>query len=1013
MDSKSNNTNNNQYQFSLDLPISNDNVSDSDKYNLSEIIDILNQYDYEKYVLKAPTFTDTDYYNKTLLLNRLKSVKDNSRSKMSASVTQNKVNPRLYSPTLRDAYFFSKTKQKKIFKSYFDKYVLPLTTVSFEDVVEFISTDNLNVHYSIESRCDGYGVVLKYDNYVLTSALTLSSGKKGLNIKEQIQSIYSVPLKINDPSNLEIYGFVTMQKADLEGICSFDKLTVSKSVENIILNSKEKEAFLKLVFVPFKIKYDDNTLQSGPARAFFDTNHFVKEPLYRSFTNKTEVINLIKEFQELSKTLDYIVYGASVHLESIEGKQDHSKNIIFNFIPKFELDRMNNLIALVSKYDNEYYVKDTPSVSDAEYDRLYDQLKQLEEKYHYITQYSPTLRIGGILMSSVNKHQHIKKLYSLNKAQSFDELETFINKVSLIQDKEIEFCIEHKFDGLTLSLTYKNGCLIKGATRGNGEVGEDVTDQVRTIRTVPLQIDYKGLIEIQGEAIIKLSVFNSLLAKIEKSNSHKLIENGESQADSEVSTLFKSPRNAAAGAIKNFDTSETAQRKLTFIAYNVGFCDNLFSTQIEMRKFLQHNGFNTEGPFEIVNSFAAAKAVINDLEEERDALDYEIDGVVLKVNNLQLRDELGYAEKYPEWAIAYKYKPPEKTTILKNVNWQISRAGRLTPVAILEPVKLGGVTVERAYLHNIADINQKDICYNDTVLIHRSNDVIPEIVKVVAHNSDSKKIIPPAICPECGAKTVLENAFIYCTNQRKCRGVVIQSLMHFTSKPCMNIPNLQEQYLRLFYDQLGINTFDGIFSLTTSEITSVKFDTSSNNVSEETAKNIIDAISSAKTVNLSNFLFALNIPQVGEVAARALATKYHSLANIISATESDIASLPDFGPVVSRNIINYFADSQNIEIINRMIELGVVIKTNQQLIENASSAISGKTIVVTGTISKYTRDELFSKIISLGGITNNSITKNTSFLVVGDNPGASKLKAANKYNIPILSEDEFLKMLDS
>ncbi|MDR0751834.1 MAG: NAD-dependent DNA ligase LigA [Christensenellaceae bacterium] len=990
----------------------------SNNYSYSEIVKRQNKFDYEKYVLRSTSFSESDYQNNFKLLKSLESSKKTLNSKSNKSKNSlDLVDPSKYSPSLRDSYFTSKSESKVVYKSFFDKYIPPESTIRTEDVLKFLAGKEIKTPIYIESRTDGFSVVLKYHKHLLISALILSTGKKGLNIKEQMQSIYSVPLIINDESNIEIYGTVTIRKSDYLCAPTNKSEILKTTVENILLKSKDKNNFSKLVFVANEVIYKDNVaLQAEEKRAFLDANYFVKESFFESTNDYNSVIDTLNTMPAQISTSDFFIYGASIQFNQINDEINNDiakKTLLFCFVPSEQLNKMIELSSLISKYDREYYIEDTPSVSDAEYDLLYDELKFLESKFHYVMPNSPTLRIGGLLLSTSNKHQHLKKLYSLNKAQTFEELESFMHKISLKEAQPVEFCIEHKFDGLALSLTYENGDLIKGATRGNGEVGEDVTEQIKTIRTVPFHIDYKGKIEIQGEAIIKLSVFNSLLSKTDDSVNYAFNENEESNNNTQVTTLFKSPRNAAAGAIKNLDTKETAKRKLTFIAYSVGYSDKSFSTQLEIRNFLIENGFYTEGPFEIVDSFEKAKTTINNLEVERDNLDYEIDGIALKINNLNIRDELGYAEKHPEWAIAYKYKPIEKTTFLRNVNWQISRAGRLTPVAIFDPVVLGGVTVEKASLHNITDIEQKGICYNDTVLIHRSNDVIPEIIKVVEHHEDSKKILPPENCPECGSKTKLDGPFLCCTNSHDCSGIILQGLMHFTSKSCMNISNLQERYLKLFYEKLNIKTFDGLFSLTVDAITQLKLDNSSSNISEETAKNIVEAITNAKTINLPNFLFALNIPQVGEVAARDLASKFGSLDQIIKATESEISTIPNFGPVITKNIVNYFADQSNIDVIKKMIELGVLIKSVEKPILDKPSPIHNKIIVVTGTISICTRDQLFAKITNLGGISKNSISKSTSFLVVGENAGANKLKEANRYNIPILSEKEFLNLIEN
>ena len=456
------------------------------------------------------------------------------------------------------------------------------------------------------------------------------------------------------------------------------------------------------------------------------------------------------------------------------------------------MSRMRELVDLLNKYAYEYYTLDEPTVSDKEYDELYDELVLLEQMTGEVLPDSPTRRVGDQISKKFEQHNHKNRLYSLDKAQSAASLKDFFARLEKKFGHLPALTIENKFDGLTLALTYKNGLLVTGATRGNGVTGENVTAQIRTINTVPLKISYKGEIDITGEALMRYSAFREYNEKAERP--------------------LKNPRNGAAGAIRNLDPRITASRRLDFVAYNINYCgEEKFFSQSEMNKFLSDNGFLTDAAFTLIKSEEKAFEALERIDKGRAQLDFMTDGAVFKLDNLELRKELGETDKFPRWAIAYKFSAEESTTILKDVIWRVSRTGKLNPLAVLEPVELMGATVSRATLNNYADIIKKDVKIGSRVFIRRSNDVIPEITGVAEHYSHSRDIEKPAFCPGCKGAIRESGPFIYCTDE-ECAPKTISALIHFASKPCMDIEGLSEKTLEQLFNDL---TLSALISFTT------------------------------------------------------------------------------------------------------------------------------------------------------------------------------------------------------
>ncbi len=648
------------------------------------------------------------------------------------------------------------------------------------------------------------------------------------------------------------------------------------------------------------------------------------------------------------------------------------------------MERMRELVDLLNKYAYEYYVLDEPTVSDAEYDALYDELVALEKELIFVLPDSPTKRVGGETLKSFPSYVHKNRLYSLDKAKSIEEVESYFNRVIKELGYLPEMTLEHKFDGLTLSLTYENGELIRGATRGDGEVGEEVTEQIKTIRTIPLKIPFKGLIEIQGEGIMRFSAFD--------------------EYNKTADVPLKNPRNAAAGAIRNLNPKETAKRKLDFFAYNIGYHEGItFNTQLEMREFIKENGFLVGDEFSVISDLEGLENALNRIETERGNLDFLIDGAVMKVNKTSLRLDLGYTEKFPRWALAYKFKAVETTTILKDVVWQVSRTSKLNPLAILEPVDLLGVTVQRATLNNYSDIQKKGIKIGSRVLVRRSNDVIPEIMGVYEHGENAVEITPPEFCPACGASTKLEGVFYYCTNLENCAPQIISTLDHFASKPCMNIEGFSEKTAEQLYNELKVSSPDMLYTLTYQDLQNLE------GFKDKKISNLLDSIERSKKTTLQRFLFALGIPQIGKKAAKQLADHFVTLDAVMNATPFELILLDDFGDIMVNNVIGFFENEKNRSLISALLKNGVTIVEEEIVTEGI---FVGYNVVFTGALSKYKRSQAQQLVIERGGKCADTVSKAVNLVVVGADAG-SKLEKAKKLGIQVISEEEFSSIISS
>lgn len=646
-----------------------------------------------------------------------------------------------------------------------------------------------------------------------------------------------------------------------------------------------------------------------------------------------------------------------------------------------ENKRMRELVDVLNKYAYEYYVMDNPTVSDKQYDELYDELRELEASTGEVLFDSPTRRVGGEPISAFKKHEHIERLYSLDKATSTEELQAFFQRVIKAIGYFPEFTVEYKFDGLTVCLTYNEGKFVRATTRGNGAVGEDVTAQVLTIKSYPMKIAYTGLCEVKGEAVMRLSV----LEKYNKTAAEPL----------------KNARNAVAGAIRNLDPKETEHRKPEILFYDVNYIDDdSIRSQLSGIDFLKNNSFKVFDYLRVCNDEQSVFAAIDEIEKGRKTLDVLTDGVVIKVNDFAVRDILGATEKFPRWAIAYKFEPEETTTMLRDVVWQVGRTGKLTPLAVLDPVELCGVTVRRATLNNFGDVGRKGVKINSRVLIHRSNEVIPEILGTTEYFADSADVVKPAVCPECGSPTEEIGANLFCTN-KECKKRVVLSLASFASKEAMNIEGFSEATAELLYDKVGVRKFSDLYALTREQLLGL------DGVQDKKADNLLKAIEKSKNTELARFIFALGIDGVGKKTAKDLAKKFKSLENIAAAPIEEIISVQDVGDVIADNVFRYFADGDNIAELKRLEQAGVIAGYADATV---GDLFKGEKIVLTGTLSKYKRSEAQKIIESLGGEVSGSVSKNTTMVLAGEEAG-SKLDKARALGIRVIDETEFDEMI--
>ncbi|KYH34685.1 DNA ligase [Clostridium tepidiprofundi DSM 19306] len=657
--------------------------------------------------------------------------------------------------------------------------------------------------------------------------------------------------------------------------------------------------------------------------------------------------------------------------------------------------KMIELIDELNKYAHAYYVLDNPIVSDAEYDSKYDELVKLEKELGEVLPYSPTQRIGDKILPEFKKHTHLSKLWSMDKAQSINEIIDWHNRnLRAINEynssheyklPKLEYVLTKKFDGLTINCTYdEEGILRIAATRGTGVIGENVTEQAKTIKSLPLRIDNDFVFEIHGEAIMTQEAFQ------------KYNENAE--------VPLKNLRNGAAGALRNLNVKETAKRNLSAFFYDIGYSEGKeFDSYLEMMEFIKEKGFPVDDYMVVCSSIDEIKKQIDYIEKIRSDLNYDIDGVVIAVNDIRTREILGYTVKFPKWAIAYKFAAEEATTKLLDVEWNVGRSGRVTPTAILEPVEIGGVTVKRATLNNIDDIRRKGVKIGCNVFVRRSNDVIPEIMGVVEDTLyGSREITVPKTCPSCGSEIKQYGVHYFCENTLSCKPQLIKSIVHYAGREAMNIAGFSEKTAEQLFEELNIKSIPELYKITKEQLLSL------DRFGEKKAYNLLKAIENSKNCSLPSFIYALGIPNVGKKTAYDIAQKFKSLDRIQNATFDELVLVNDIGDTVAQCIIDFFSDDTIKNNINELLEQGVTPVYEEKKIDE--NIFTGKTVVVTGSLENYSRASIKEKLQSLGAKVSSSVSKKTDYVIVGKEPG-SKYDKALQLGINIISEEEFENMI--
>lgn len=652
-------------------------------------------------------------------------------------------------------------------------------------------------------------------------------------------------------------------------------------------------------------------------------------------------------------------------------------------------ERVEELKKLLAEANYRYYVLDDPNMPDFEYDRLLRELEVLEkENPDLLTQDSPTQRVGGVAISAFEKYQHPVPLMSLQDVFSLEELNEFLEKILLAEPKT-EFSVEPKIDGLSVALEYVNGLFVRGATRGDGNVGEDVTENLKTIRSIPMIIENAPpRLIVRGEVFMPKKSFEKLNARQEE----------------EGKPVFANPRNAAAGSLRQLDPKICAQRGLDIFIFNIQLCEGVeFRSHTESLEYLKDLRLKVV-PFKKLSSIAEIDECVLSINENRADLPCDIDGAVIKVNELAQRERLGTTAKFPRWAAAYKYPPEVKETVVEDIVIQVGRTGVLTPKAVVRPVRLAGTTVTNATLHNQDFISERDIRIGDTVLIRKAGEIIPEILEVVK-DKRMDGTVPyylPNTCPVCGAKAERDGdgAFMRCTGAA-CPAQLSRNIAHFASRDAMDIEGLGGAIVDALIDRGLVKTPADIYYLSLDEVKSLWKSGST------AAQKLLQAIENSKQQDVSRLIYALGIRQVGAKAGKVLASAFGTMDALMNASVEELTAVPDVGAVTATYIVEWFAQPQGKEIVERLREAGVNFESKRVV---SDARFSGMTFVLTGALSKFTREEATEKIELLGGKASGSVSKKTSYVVVGENAG-SKERKARELGIPILSEDQFLEMI--
>lgn len=660
-----------------------------------------------------------------------------------------------------------------------------------------------------------------------------------------------------------------------------------------------------------------------------------------------------------------------------------------------DLQRMRELIDKLNEASRRYYDQNESDISDDEWDAMYAELRGLEEKTGERMADSPTRRVGGAVMEGFEQHRHIARLWSMDKAQSEEEILAWAQRCEKQTNDagglpKNSYCVEYKLDGLTVNLTYDGGKLVQAATRGNGEIGEAILPQAMTIRTIPLTIPFTGRMEVQGEGIMRLS-------ELKKYN--------ETAAEP-----LKNARNAAAGALRNLDPQVTASRHLDAFFYQIGYIEGRsFETQQDMLAFMKENDLNIS-PFVCpAQTIEEALKAVHEIEQKRETLDFLIDGATIKITDMRTREVLGTTDKFPRWSIAFKFPAQETVTKLLKITWEVGRTGKLTPLAHLSPVDICGVTVKRATLNNYDDICRKRVRIGSEVWVRRSNDVIPEIMGVVwdgEGEAPETDIQPPTVCPACGGELVKlreDGVHLFCLNRTSCRPQAIARMAHFASRQGMDIETFSTRTAGLFYDELGVRSAADLYHLDREKLVALK------GFGEKKAEKLFAELEKSKDCELDAFLFAIGIPNIGKKTAYDLMAHFGTLEALMGASEQELVDIEDVGGIVAASITEYFADEENRRFVNRLLEAGVRPQMHAQ--QDAGTLFEGMTFVLTGTLPTLSRAQAQEMIRKNGGKATGSVSKKTSIVLAGESAG-SKLDKARELGVRIIDEAQFLQMIE-
>lgn len=660
---------------------------------------------------------------------------------------------------------------------------------------------------------------------------------------------------------------------------------------------------------------------------------------------------------------------------------------------KDPIQKMDELIQIIEKHNELYYEQDAPEISDAEYDRLMKDLMDLEAKYPQdVRPYSPTKRVGGRVLDKFDKVPFTTPKLSLSNGFSKEDLLDFDMRIQKAVG-QVTYTVEYKYDGLTVVLYYEEGIFVRGATRGDGTTGEDITENLKTVRNIPLRLSSEKTLEVRGEVYMDRDGFDALNRKREKAGL----------------ALFANPRNAAAGSLRQLDTKAVAQRPLDVFVFSLESEEPGLKSHSESLEYLENLGFKVSQ----AQRFSSMKEVleyVDQVENTRHDLPYDIDGLVVKVDDLQVRQELGHTEKSPRWALAYKFAPEEEETLLEKIQIQVGRTGVLTPVAHLRPVKISGSTVSRATLHNQDYIRDKDIREGDWVFVRKAGEIIPEVVRVdlSRRKEDAVPFILPETCPECHGPTYRDpdEADVKCLNV-SCPAQVRRKMAHFVSKGAMNIEGLGPKQMRKFIDHGLISDFSQIYELKERKEEILQLEKSG----EKSFENLVAAIEDSKDRSLARLIYALGIPFVGEKTAKLLAARFPSMEKLEKATEEELSAIDEVGDVIARETRAFFDNPENLELIERLGKKGLKMEEDVEETAPVSNLLEGKKFVLTGTLPDMTRDEAKAIIEANGGKVVGSVSKKTDYVLAGEAAG-SKLEKAQKLGVAILDKEAFLGMLD-